>query len=57
VTQRETAVAGSLGNKTTVFVIRDPGDALAAKIAALKADFPAAQLKVTTCAEALTAKN
>ena len=57
VTQRETAVAGSLGNKTTVFVIRDPGDALAAKIAALKADFPAAQLKVTTCAEALTVKN
>ena len=38
-------------------MIRDPGDALAAKIAALKADFPAAQLKVTTCAEALTVKN
>ena len=57
VTQRETAVAGPPGNKSTVFVIRDPGDALAAKIAALKADFPAAQLKVTTCAEAMTAKN
>ena len=57
VTQRETADAGPLGNKSTVFVIRDPGDALAVKIAALKADFPAAQLKVTTCADALTGKN
>ena len=51
------AVAGVRGAKSTTFVIRDPGEALAAKIAELKVDFPAAQLKATACAEALTAKN
>lgn len=51
------AVAGARGTKSTTFVIRDPGDALTAKIAGLKVDFPAAQLKATACADALTAKN
>lgn len=46
------AVAGPRGAKSSTFVIRDPGDAAAAKIAALKADFPNAQLKATTCADA-----
>jgi cell division protein FtsN len=50
-------VAGPRGARSVTFVIRDPGDAAAEKIAALKAEFPAAQLKVTTCADALTAKN
>ncbi len=51
------AVIGTRGVKTTTFVIRDPGDAAAAKIAAFKADFPNAELKATTCAEAQVAKN
>jgi cell division protein FtsN len=51
------AVAGLRGARSVTFVIRDPGDAAAEKIAALKAEFPAAQLKVTTCADALSAKN
>ena len=51
------AVAGLRGARNVTFVIRDPGDAAAEKIAALKAEFPAAQLKVTTCADALSAKN
>jgi hypothetical protein len=51
------AVAGARGVKTSLFVIRDPGDAMAAKIAELKADFPNAQLKATTCVEVPTAKN
>ena len=51
------AVAGARGAKTSTFVIRDPGDAAALKIAELKADFPNAQLKATTCADAQTAKN
>ena len=51
------AVAGPRGARSVTFVIRDPGDAVAEKIAALKTEFPAAQLKVTTCADALTAKN
>jgi cell division protein FtsN len=45
------AVAGPRGVKSSTFVIRDPGDAAAAKIAALKAEFPNAQLKATTCAD------
>lgn len=51
------AVAGVLGVKSITFVIRDPGDTLAAKIAELRADFPASQLKVAACADTLTAKN
>ena len=49
------AVSGPRGAKTVTFIIRDPGDALAAKIAELKADFPGAQLKVAACAEAIAA--
>ncbi|MDB5812460.1 MAG: hypothetical protein JWN94_4582 [Betaproteobacteria bacterium] len=51
------AIVGSRGEKSVTFVIRDPGDVLAAKIAELKASFPTAQLKVAACADALTAKN
>lgn len=46
--------AGPRGAKASVFVIRDPGDAMAGKIAGLAADFPGTQLKATTCADALT---
>ena len=38
-----------------IFVIRDPGDAIAAKIAGLTADFPSAQLKATACTDAQAA--
>lgn len=38
------------GAKTSIFVIRDPGDAIAASIAELKAEFPAAVLKAAACA-------
>ncbi len=51
------ALAGVRGAKTITFVIRDPGDVMAAKVAELKGDFPAAQLKVLACADAVTAKN
>ena len=51
------AVVGPRGTKASTFVIRDPGDAAALKIAELKADFPNAQLKAATCADAQTAKN
>jgi cell division protein FtsN len=52
-----TALAGVRGLRSVTFVIRDPGDAAAEKIAAFTTEFPAAQLKVATCADALTAKN
>jgi hypothetical protein len=45
------AQVGPRGVQNTVFVIRDPGDPVAAQIAALKADFPNAQLKAAPCAE------
>lgn len=51
------AVVGPRGATSSTFVIRDPGDAIAAKIAGLKPEFPAAQLKATACAEAAQAKN
>jgi len=51
------AAVGPRGAISSIFVIRDPGDALAAKIAGLAADFPNAQLKATACADALAAKN
>lgn len=50
------AAVGPRGTMSSIFVIRDPGDAIAAKIAGLTADFPNVQLKVTACADAL-AKN
>jgi cell division protein FtsN len=46
------AVAGPRGATSSTFVIRDPGNAMAAKIAGLKTEFPAAQLKATACADA-----
>jgi len=51
------AVMAPRGAPSSTFVIRDPGDAIALKIAELKTDFPAAQLKATACADAQTAKN
>ena len=47
------AVVGPRGTAGNMFVIRDPGDVITAKIAELKADFPAATLKATACADAL----
>ena len=51
------ATAGPRGAAASFFVIRDPGDAIAAKIAGLKTEFPAAGLKATACAEPVAAKN
>lgn len=51
------AAVGARGAKSSLFVIRDPGDAVAAKIAELKASFPNSQLKAAACADALAAKN
>jgi hypothetical protein len=50
------ALVGPRGDKLLTFIIRDPGDALAGKIAALKADFPTAELKAGACAETLAVK-
>jgi hypothetical protein len=50
------AVVGPRGAINSTFVIRDPGDAVALKIAELKSDFPAATLKAATCAEPIAAK-
>ena len=46
------AVSRPRGAKTTIFVIRDPGDAIAAKIAGLKTEFPATTLKAGACTDA-----
>lgn len=51
------AVVGPRGARRSIFVIRDPGDAAAAKIAGFKTDFPAATLKATACAEPVAAKS
>ncbi len=51
------AVVGPRGATVSLFVIRDPGDAAAAKIAQLKADFPAATLKAAACTEPGAAKS
>jgi hypothetical protein len=51
------AVVGPRGATSSMFVIRDPGDAIAAKIAGLKPEFPAAQLRATACADAAQAKD
>lgn len=50
------ATAGPRGVRSTTFVIRDPGDAIAARIAELQTGFPNTQLKATACADARTAK-
>lgn len=46
------AAVGPRGAIRSIFVIRDPGDAVAAKIAGLAVDFPNAQLKAIACADA-----
>jgi hypothetical protein len=51
------AVSSPRGTKSTLFVIRDPGDVAAARIAEMKIDFPGVQLRATSCADAATAKN
>lgn len=51
------ALVGARGAQSTVFVIGDPGDAIAVKIAGLKAEFPNAQLKATACADPVAAKD
>ena len=51
------AVVGPRGAIRSIFVIRDPGDAMAAKIAGLAADFPNAELKAIACADAPAAKS
>lgn len=45
------AAVGPRGAIRSIFVIRDPGDAVAAKIAGLAVDFPNAQLKAIACAD------
>ena len=51
------AAAGPRGVKSSTFVIRDPGNAVAARLAELKTDFPAATLRATACGEAGAAKS
>ena len=51
------AVVGPRGAKAGIFVIRDPGDAAASKIAELRADFPASTLKAAACAEPVAARS
>lgn len=51
------AAVGPRSAISSIFVIRDPDDAIAAKIAGLEADFPNAQLTATACADAPAAKN
>jgi hypothetical protein len=46
------AVVAPRGARSSTFVIRDPGAAIAAKMAGLKTDFPNAQLKATACPDA-----
>jgi hypothetical protein len=46
------AVSRPRGAKTSIFVIRDPGDAIAAKIVELKTEFPAATLRAGACTDA-----
>ena len=46
------ALAGARGAKSSVLVIRDPGDAMALRIARLAADFQGTEIKPTTCADA-----
>lgn len=50
------AVVAPRGARSSTFVIRDPGEAIAVKIAGLKTDFPNAQLKSAACPDAVAAK-
>lgn len=51
------ALVSPRAGKGSIFVIRDPGDAIASKIAGLKPDFPATSLKAGPCAGPVAAKN
>ncbi len=51
------AIVGQRGNRSTVFVIRDPGDTVATGLAALKTEFSNAPLKAVTCGNTPQAKN
>ena len=51
------AIVAPRGARSTTFVINDPGDAVALKIAELKTEFPNAQLKAVPCADVQAAKN
>jgi len=44
------AVVGQRGGRNITYVVREPDDALTARLTALKADFPDAALKPVTCA-------
>jgi hypothetical protein len=51
------AIVGQRGSRSTVFVIREPGDDVVNQLAALKTDFPNAPLKPVTCPDIAQAKN
>ena len=51
------AIVAPYGVAATTFVIREPGDAVTAKLAELKAEFPAAALKAVACADAQSAND
>jgi cell division protein FtsN len=51
------AIVAPFGAAATMFVIREPGEAVTTKLAELKAEFPAAVLKAVACADAQSAKN
>jgi hypothetical protein len=45
------AVSGPREGKTSVFVVRDPGDANLTRLTALKAEFPSAEVRNAPCGE------
>jgi len=49
------AAAAPRGVKSMTFVIRDPGDAVTARLAELKVEFPGAALRAAACADATAA--
>ena len=51
------AIVAPYGAPGTTFVVREPGEAGAAKLAELKSEFPAVELKAAACADAQSAKN
>ncbi len=51
------AAVGPHGARNSTFVIRDPGNLAAARLAELKAEFPAASLRATACMEAGAGKS
>lgn len=51
------AVAGPRGARTSLFVIRDPADAVVARLAELKVDFPDAVLKPVPCIDTVATKS